>query len=150
MDHKDLVQHAARQLRTWGCRPVVSELVTCNSTGETPDAIGWTCRASVLFECKASRADFLRDRDKLFRFHLPDRGMGDWRFYLTNPGVVLSVEELPSGWGCYEIEDDGAGKIRLAHKFGIKYRRVTPSPLQGNKHNEIAMLRSIIRRLDHA
>ena len=148
MDHKNLVHHAVKQLHSWGCCPVVSELVTCNSTGEIPDAIGWTCRASILFECKVSRADFSRDRGKLFRFDLPDHGMGDWRFYLTNPGVVRSADELPPGWGCYEIAEGEDKKVRLLHKFGIKYRWTEPSPLRGDKDNEITMLRSIIRRID--
>ena len=146
MNHKMLICHAKRQLMSWKCYPVLSELVTCNSTGEIPDAIGWTCRASILFECKVSRADFLRDREKLFRYELPDRGMGDFRFYLTNPGVVCSADEMPDGWGCYEIVDGDDEKVRLIHKFGTKYRWTEPSPMCGNKHNEIIMLRSFIRR----
>jgi len=146
MNHKMLICHAKRQLMSWKCYPVLSELVTCNSTGEIPDAIGWTCRASILFECKVSRADFLRDRGKLFRFDLPDHGMGDWRFYLTNPGVVHSTDELPPGWGCYEIAEGGDKKVRLLHMFGIKYCWTESSPLQGNKKNEITMLRSLLRR----
>ena len=147
MDHKTLIYHAKRQLLTWKCYPVLSELVTCNSTGEIPDAIGWTCVCSILFECKVSRADFLRDREKLFRYELPDRGMGDFRFYLTNPGVVRSADEIPDGWGCYEVFDGDDKKIRLLHKFGVKYHwTLRPFPLRGNKDCEITMLRSFIRR----
>lgn len=142
-EHSVLVDAAAKQLKSWGCSPVLCELHTCNSTGEIPDVIGFTCRASILFECKVSRADFFRDRDKLFRFDLPDRGMGDWRFYLTNPGVVHSADELPPGWGCYELADDG----KMRYKLGIKYKWWETAPISGNKHNEIIMLRSCIRRM---
>lgn len=120
MDHKTLIKYACKQLKSWSCQPISNELVTCNSTGEIPDAIGWTCIASILFECKTGRADFLKDRSKLFRFDLPDHGMGDWRFYLTNPDVIHSEEELPDGWGCYEIVDnEDANKIKLKHVFGL-------------------------------
>jgi len=145
MNHFDLLIKAEEQLKCWKCSPIVTELVTCNNTGEIPDTIGWTCRGSILFECKASRADFLRDRNKLFRYDLPDRGMGDFRFYLGNPGVVRSADELPAGWGYYEVNLTG-GKPLLLHKFGVKYHWSLQPPLCGNKHNEIIMLRSVIRR----
>ena len=122
-----------------------SELVTCNSTGEVPDAIGWTCRNSILFECKTSRADFLRERNKLFRYELPDRGMGDWRFYIALPGVIRSENELPEGWGVYLYID--YHKRPLSFLFGRKYNWTETAPLCGNKDHEIIMLRSHIRRI---
>ena len=63
MTHSELVELASRQLKRWRCVPVLCELVTYSSSGEIPDAIGWTSRNSILFECKASRADFLRDKE---------------------------------------------------------------------------------------
>lgn len=47
-NHKELVWCAARLLARWRCSPVLTELVTCNQTGEVPDAIGWTSWCSIL------------------------------------------------------------------------------------------------------
>ena len=140
MTHKELVDLAARQLKRWHCIPVCTELVSYTRTGEIPDAIGWTAYVSIMFECKASRADFLRDKQKLFRQYA-DMGVGDFRFYLTPPGVIKSTTELPLGWGCYEAEN---GKVR--HKFGVRYDNAVPHPCEGSKVNEIVIMRSWIRR----
>ena len=145
MKHWELVVAACKQLKSWSCSPVAAELVTCNGTGEVPDAIGWTSRCSILFECKTSRADFLRDRQKLFRYDLSRLGMGDYRFYLGNYGVVHSADELPEGWGYYEVNERNTKPI-LVHRFGVKYQLTGIPPLAGNQHNEINILRSIIRR----
>ena len=59
LTHKQLVNVASKKLKKWNCYPILTELVTWNN--EIPDAIGWTCRCSILFECKASRSDFLAD-----------------------------------------------------------------------------------------
>ena len=67
-----------------------------------PDAIGWkkACH-SVLVECKASRPDFLADREKPFR-QKPESGVGCERYYLAPRGLI-SVEELRPGWGLLEV-----------------------------------------------
>jgi hypothetical protein len=41
------------------------------STAEIPDAIGWNTHGSVVVECKTSRADFMRDRDKRVLWRRP-------------------------------------------------------------------------------
>ena len=46
---------------------------------------------SVVVECKATRADFLKDRKKPFRIY-PDKGMGMFRAYVTNPGIASRIE----------------------------------------------------------
>lgn len=139
--HKELVAVAAAQLKRWRCLPICVEMVTQNIYGEIPDAIGWTARASILVECKASRSDFLADCKKIFRFDLPEKGMGDFRFYFTNPGVITSETDIPLGWGVYEVID---GKIKF--KFGTKYSNAKDIPLRGNKMEEVSLLRSYIRR----
>ena len=139
--HRELVKFAKKKLHCWGCLPIATEISFWSVTGEVADAIGWTARCSILFECKSSRADFLRDKEKLFRI-MPDHGMGDFRFYLTNAGVIKSEDEIPSGWGCYEISD---GKIK--HKFGVIYANALPIPLNGNKSEEIGLMRSLFRRM---
>lgn len=140
MNHKELVCLAVSQLKKWRCIPVLSELVSLTSSGEIPDAIGWRAWDSILFECKSSREDFLKDKNKPFRI-VPEMGMGDFRFYLTNENVILSEEELPNGWGCYESV---CGKVK--HKFGTRFTNTQKGPLDGNKRNEITILRSWIRR----
>lgn len=141
MTHIELIKVAMAQLKRWRCLPICTEMVTQNVSGEIPDAIGWTARASILIECKASRTDFLADCKKIFRFDLPESGMGDFRFYFTNPGVVTAETDIPLGWGVYEIIN---GKPK--HKFGVRYSNAASIPLRGNKMEEVTILRSYIRR----
>lgn len=139
MTHSELVQVAASQLKRWRCLPIITEMHCANTYGEIPDAIGWLSRASILIECKTSRADFLRDRDKIFRrYH--DFGMGDIRFYFTNPGVIHEDDVL-AGWGVYEIID---GKPK--YKLGLRYSNACKIPFHGNKQEELLLMRSYIRR----
>ena len=97
MTHAQLVDAAFHWLKTHErCPVVVAELVT--SAGETADVIGWTSGgASILIECKASRADFMADRRKHFRRE-PEVGMGSRRYYCAPLGV-LRADEMPPGWG---------------------------------------------------
>ena len=100
MTHAQLVDRAVRWLRSYRCGVVLSEQA-CVS-GEMPDAIGWQrANHSVLVECKITRTDFLADRAKPFR-QKPEQGVGSERFYLTPPALV-SLEELPAGWGLLEF-----------------------------------------------
>ena len=140
MTHKELVEQAAKQLKRWNCLPICVEIASATSTNEIPDAIGFTAAHSILFECKATRSDFLKDKLKPFRI-VPESGMGDFRFYLTNEGVIKSVDELPQGWGCYEIIDK-----KIKHKFGVRFDNAVPRPLLGSKITEIVIMRSWIRR----
>lgn len=140
MTHDELVDLAVRQLKRWRCLPICREITTIMATGEIPDAIGWKSDYSIMFECKVSRADFLRDNKKPFRL-CKLNGVGDFRFYITNEGVIKSADELPDGWGCYEVIDK-----KIKHKFGVRYDTAVPNPFQGNKHKEIIIMRSWIRR----
>lgn len=67
------------------------------SAKENPDIIGWSSGLSTLIECKAARADFLRDSKKPARGN-PKTGMGQRRYYLCPPDVI-QVEDLPKKWG---------------------------------------------------
>jgi hypothetical protein len=123
MTHAQLVQKAVTWLRGYRCGVVLSEQA-CRS-GEMPDAIGWkrACH-SVLIECKITRADFLIDREKLFR-QKPELGLGCERFYLT-PADMLRPEELPSGWGLLECHSRKILMLRPSTKnfrtaVGFKY-----------------------------
>ena len=98
MTHTELVERAAAWLRgSWRCRVVITEMAGGN---ETPDAIGWTSFASILVECKASRADFTADAQKPHR--RAGRFMGNYRFYFTEAGLV-APDEIPERWGLAEI-----------------------------------------------
>lgn len=123
MTHAELVQKAVEWLRRYRCGVILSEQAC--ATGEMPDAIGWkrACH-SVLVECKVSRADFLADHDKPFR-RKPEIGLGCERFYLT-PAGLLSLEEVPTGWGWLELRQRKikmvrAGAKNLRREIGFRY-----------------------------
>ena len=104
---------AVQWLRRYRCGVVLSEQA-CVS-GEMPDAIGWkdACH-SVLVESKASRADFLADRDKSFR-RKPEIGVGSERYYLAPRGLIR-VEELPVGWGLLEVSGREMERVKTSAK----------------------------------
>ena len=123
MTHEKLVLMAVAWLRRYRCGVVLSEQA-CVS-GEMPDAIGWkkACH-SVLVECKASRADFLVDRDKPFRLK-PETGVGCERYYLAPKGLIR-IDELPAGWGLLEVCGREIEKVRasarnLRSENGFRY-----------------------------
>jgi hypothetical protein len=113
MNHAQLVQRAVAWLRHYRCGVVLSEQA-CIS-GEMPDAIGWKRAShSVVVECKISRADFLADCCKPFR-QKPDVGLGCERFYLA-PEKLISVEELPAGWGLLECRNRLVEMVKASAK----------------------------------
>ena len=134
MTHKELVERAARWLKR-DISPRCSVVITKKSimTSEQPDCIGWTAMgSSVVVEIKVGRADFKRDAAKPFR-KIPGSGMGNRRFYVVPTGLV-SVSELPDGWGLIESH----WKI---------FRVVKPSSIFAtrNIHEELRLLLSRIR-----
>jgi hypothetical protein len=116
---------------------VATEVV---SGRETPDAIGWRQThppASVLIECKASRADFRADQKKFFRVH--DRyGIGKSRYYMA-PAGILTLDDIPRRWGFLEVHGT---RVRVI-------RRSEPFP-DHDKGQEIRLLLSCIRRIGQA
>ena len=114
MTHAELVERAARWLRnTVRCGVVSTE--NYNVGASIPDAIGWTSGESYLVECKASRGDFKRDLKKFHRRH-PEYGMGNVRYYLTPPGLLLP-DEVPEHWGLLEARPTQVRIIRHADRF---------------------------------
>ena len=113
MTHAKLVGMAVAWLRRYRCGVVLSEQA-CVS-GEMPDAIGWkkACH-SVLVECKASRPDFLADREKPFR-QKPETGVGCERYYLAPKGLIR-IEDLAAGWGLLEVCGREIEKVRPSAK----------------------------------
>lgn len=138
MTHAELVSRAGRWLaNTVGCSVVLTEHTSY--CGEAPDAIGWKSHASYLVECKVSVSDFYADRAKQFR-RTPGAGVGDFRFYLTPPGL-LDPAKIPEGWGLYEVQ----GK-RVCYVGGVRYTNCAKPPLSGNLRAERTMLVSGLRR----
>ena len=131
-----MVEQAVAWLRSYGCGVVLSEQA-CVS-GEMPDAIGWkgSCH-SVLVECKVSHSDFLIDREKPFR-RKPQSALGCERFYLA-PRAMISVSELPPGWGLLEIN---GRKIQVVQLSDRKLRTAA-----GFRH-EMNMLLASLRRVE--
>ena len=149
MTHDDLVKRAGKWLlggaripcsysgggfrKLSRAKVVFTEMVTAGS--ETPDAIGFynSGGLSVLVECKVSRGDFRADAKKLFRHH-PYMGMGDYRYFMTPPGLV-KVEELPQHWGLLECHPRSVAVSQLAERQEKAVRR------------EVNVLWSAVRRL---
>lgn len=134
LSHAQLVEEARTWLRkNCKCSVVVSEIAS--QGWESPDALGWHGLKTHLVECKTSRADFLADRKKPFRNNL-GLGLGDYRWYLTLPGIIRDVDELPSEFGWLEWRD---GKVRILHKAEYQQQKDTRS--------ETAILLSLIKRI---
>lgn len=118
MTHAELVERGERWLRNSAvihdphhyppeklrgirCGVVLCEPV-CGS--EIPDCIGWIFggQYSMLIECKASRADFMRDKNKWTRREKSaQHGLGNYRYYMAVPGII-TPEEIPPRWGLLE------------------------------------------------
>lgn len=142
--HQHLIGKGERWLRSQGCGVVLADVVAHTATGESPDLIGWrggeTVPVSIMVEAKVSRSDFRRDLQK--RFRNAGKGMGDWRFYLVPQGL-LSVADLPDGWGLIEL----AGKrILKTHGVPGNTQWATTNPFAGAKGPEMEMLYSGLRR----
>lgn len=135
MTHKELVKKAQAWLtNNRRCTVVLTELATRNT--ETPDAIGFHSSggASILVECKATRADFLADKNKVFRRE-QERGMGDRRYFMV-PAKLISLDEVPESWGLLEV-----------HDRQVREEKEAPFAT-ANKNAEIIMLVSVLRRLE--
>ena len=143
LTHKQLVEIAYRWvLSNTSCGFAFKELNTI--AGETPDVIGFgSWGHSVLVECKASRSDFLSDKNKPFR-KVPDRGMGSQRFYCC-PSGMIKVSELPTSWGLIYVNDKGKAKRQHSpYKGNIGERN---KPMKKNDMAEYSILYSALRRL---
>ena len=141
--HADLVARAERWLKQQGCGITIRDPFRARTPhGEFPDAIGWRDGLSILVECKVSRADFLADRRKPFRAD-PEKGMGDWRFYLAPPGIIHPVD-LPTGWGLLWALPK---TVRRIHGVPGNTGWWRQKPFAACKRSETVMLASALRRL---
>ena len=136
MTHGDLVVIAAKWLA--GKYPVViTELVT--GGGESPDALAFSARESVVIECKATRSDFMADKKKLVRAR-PEQGMGNRRFYCAPKGLIKK-DEIPEYWGLLEVDEETRKPRRVKNAGRVAEK---------NGGNEIGILVSVLRRVGHA
>ena len=135
MNHKELVRRAVAWLKNnQRCTIVINEL-TSSCVSERPDALGFKGGISTLIECKCSRADFHRDSKKNFRTEFED-GMGNIRYYMA-PVRMIDVSELPPMWGLLEVYESRIRIKRRGEFFD-----------ETNKTGEVALLTSVIRRLE--
>lgn len=109
LNHSELVQRAVAWLKRNGCRVILHDPFR-TPLSEQPDAIGWRDGLSIVVEAKTSLADFRVDAAKPWRID-PEIGMGDWRFFIAQAGLLDGVE-LPTGWGLIECAGRGA---RVVH-----------------------------------
>lgn len=114
LTHHQLVHAASRWLRGHERCPIVLTEFT-SAVKEIPDAIGWRRggRISILIECKVSRSDFLRDKEKPHR-KFGKIALGQERLYMAPMGLI-SVDELPRGWGLLEVSENGT-RVYARHR----------------------------------
>lgn len=144
MTHDELIKCAEYWLlNTKKCDFVFTEFNTSNS--ETPDAIGFRKKHTILVECKISRSDFLADKNKSFRKN-PKLGMGAYRFYMCPKGVIKK-EDLPTRWGLIYVNE---GKCRqVVGPKGNKWGATGKNFYFKNRNTsaENTLLLSALRRL---
>lgn len=146
LTHSEMCRIARQFLQREGFKVVFDDRFRARTQyGELPDAIGFRNNASCLIEVKCSRADLLADRKKRFRIE-PEKGMGDWRFYLSEPGVV-EVSDLADGWGLLHVV---GGQVIKIHnwKGNTMWSRSEKKPFKANKQAECDYMYSALRRLD--
>ena len=132
MTHEDLRKAAVKWLtNTKGCSVILSEMDSLAS--EIPDAIGFQAHQSILVECKVSRADFFRNDGKQ---HVANgNGVGQYRYFLTPPNMVTSLE-VPDPYGLLVVLD---GRIAI--------KKAALLCQDANLLNERTMLISALRRV---
>ncbi|ELD0488162.1 hypothetical protein QUQ58_004797 [Escherichia coli] len=144
--HKELCELACCFFHNHGFKVVFSACFYAQASfGECPSVLGFRNGASCLIEVICSRSDFLADQKKVFRAE-PEKGMGDWRFYLCEPGVI-TVDDLPTGWGLLYVIN---GRVRKVHDWPRNYQWAVAKakPFKANKQAECDYLFSALCRLE--
>lgn len=121
-----------------GCAVVITEIKANTYAMEEPDVLGFCNKGSILIECKASRADFLKDKEKVFRHPaLKEMALGNQRWYLAPLGII-KPDEVPEDWGLLEV----------LRNRDILYPKIRAAIQESNKESEINILISVMRRLN--
>ena len=123
------------ELFTVKCPLVLSEFHT--HIDERPDAIGFlhSGGTSILVECKVSESDYYADRQKPFRKD-PDKGVGNFRWFLTPKGLVRESMSVPAGWGLLEV----CGRVIRVRKWATEMKK--------DSEAETIILYSVVNRLN--
>lgn len=136
LTHTKIIQFSKKVLKRsgerWRCGVTFSELSTANT--EIPDVLGFQSGGSSLIEAKASRGDFLSDKNKIFRQY-PEQGMGNYRFYACPTGLIKE-NELPANWGLIYVSEKGRCTVV-----------VKPKKQERNLYAENAYMYSVLRRI---
>lgn len=142
--HKELVQIAYKWLlnRQPTCGVAFRELRSMSS--EVPDAIGFTSGYSILVECKASRADFLKDKKKAHR--LTGKGMGTFRYYMC-PAGMIKENEVPENWGLLYVTEKRRVLIQKCPYRRGHFSNILTGGFERDMKSEIEIMYTALRRL---
>lgn len=144
LSHAELVEYGYDYLmKTVKCSFAIKEIASI--ANEIPDVIGFMVGkpATLLIECKTSRSDFLADAKKTFREN-PGLGMGSYRSYLCEPGII-EVNDLPPKWGLLHIKN---GKIRRVHGWKKSFNSQPEFFFNRNIQAEWFLMGSCLRRME--
>lgn len=143
LTHKQLVKAAYNwTVKNAGVGCTFRELKSL--ADEIPDVIGFGSWYSVVVECKVSRADFLRDKNKPFRKE-ECKGMGDYRLYACPVGLI-KAEELPPKWGLIYVSEKGRATCVVNPLKGLFGHR-GDCICQKDMKSEYRMMYTALRRL---
>ena len=131
--HAQLVKRAQRWLEIQGCGVVITELTT--AARETPNAIGWHGNRSFVIECKVSRSDYYRDKNKALHRTELGGAFGNRRYYMTPPGLLV-VKNLPEHWGLLEV-----------HEKSVTVVKPCVDVYEFDRMPEVLLLTSALRRM---
>ncbi len=143
MTHADLVKISVKMAHKLGFPLAITELKASSTKGEIPDCLAFKGGGdTLLIECKTSRADFLRDKEK--KFKSKSLGMGDYRLFLFCESVNISHNEIPKDWEYIKVNESGEvteSSIRITN-LGL----IDSLQFKKNAKAEVAVLYSYIRR----
>lgn len=152
LTHADVISAVNRWLLSNHCARMAfnelpgQKLKTAGLTGESPDIFAVHAAWSILIEAKVSRQDFLADSKKSFRKN-PEEGVGNYRLYACPEGLI-SVDELPDGWGLLYVTPRKA--VKLVHgKVKNAYKR-SPFWFTPNQRMETSLLFTALSRVHYA
>ena len=119
LTHDELITRAVQWLEyDRRCKLV---LVEAKGEIEKVDALGFNVSTTILVEAKASRSDFLRDKEKLSRSEKQSEyGYGQFRYYICESGTI-TIPDLPNKWGLIYATLYSVKMVRGASSFEYNY-----------------------------
>lgn len=117
LTHKMLVDLAAKRIKTHfdSISLVLTELKSF--AGEIPDVIAFRYDKTILIECKTSRADFLRNKNKNWYKNTQGyKALGHYRIFFAPEGLI-KTDELPSFWGLITVSEHLVTKVEVEPKL---------------------------------